>query len=237
MNVFCYPTVFRVGRVYSMLNVKPGATPAFGFRARVPFANGRFDRTEVDVRLSDLLIEAKLTESDFQKAAKAVIRAYGGFSEVFEDEDLPQTARDYGSYQPIRNALAAHAPFGDAGVNASPYFSVAELIKCWPEAPERREISMVSDGIDRYGPGGASDPYVDQAIEQAQRAGIVIFSIYSPGTGHVGHSLWRVNWGQNYLSQISDETGGESFYLGSGPPVSFSPYWTIWDAGCSTSTS
>jgi hypothetical protein len=61
------------------------------------------------VRLGDLLIEAKLTESDFQKAAKAAIRAYGGFSEVFEDEDLPQTARDYGSYQLIRNVLAAHA--------------------------------------------------------------------------------------------------------------------------------
>lgn len=121
-------------------------------------------------------------------------------------------------------AKSLRLPFGDAGVNASPYFSVSDLIKRWPEVPERREILMVSDGIDRYGPGGASDPYVDQAVEQAQRAGIVVFSIYSPGTGHVGHSLWRVNWGQNYLSQISDETGGESFYLGSGSPVSFSPY-------------
>jgi hypothetical protein len=63
---------------------------------------------------------------------------------------------------------------------------------------------------------------VDQAVEQAQRAGIVIFSIYSPGADHFGHSFWRINWGQNYLSQLSDETGGESF--GSGPPVSLSPY-------------
>jgi hypothetical protein len=121
-------------------------------------------------------------------------------------------------------AKSLRLPFGDAGVNASPYFSVAELIKRWPEAPERREILMVSDGIDRYGPGGTSDPYVDQAVEQAQRGGIVIFSIYIPGAGHFGHSFWRINWGQNYLSQLSDETGGESFYLGSGPPVSFSPY-------------
>lgn len=121
-------------------------------------------------------------------------------------------------------AKSLRLPFGDAGVNASPYFSVSDLIKRWPETPVRREILMVSDGIDRYGPGGASDPYVDQAVEQAQRAGIVIFSIYTPGAGHFGHSFWRINWGQNYLSQLSDETGGESFYLGSEAPVSFSPY-------------
>jgi hypothetical protein len=121
-------------------------------------------------------------------------------------------------------AKSLRLPLGMAGVNASPYFSVSDLIKRWPEAPVRREILMVSDGIDRYGPGGASDPYVDEAVQQAQRAGIVIFSIYSPGAGHFGHTFWRINWGQNYLSQLSDETGGESYYLGSEAPVSFTPY-------------
>ena len=121
-------------------------------------------------------------------------------------------------------AKSLRLPIGIAGVNASPYFSVSDLIKRWPEAPVRREILMISDGIDRYGPGGSSDPYVDEAVEQAQRAGIVIFSIYTPGAGHFGHTFWRINWGQNYLSQLSDETGGESYYLGSEAPVSFSPY-------------
>jgi hypothetical protein len=125
------------------------------------------------------------------------------------------------------HAMAAKSlrlPIGVAGINASPYFSLSDLIKRWPEAPVRREILMVSDGIDRYGSSGASDPYVDQAVEQAQRAGIVIFSIYTPGAGHFGHTFWRINWGQNYLSQLSDETGGESYYLGSEAPVSFVPY-------------
>jgi hypothetical protein len=121
-------------------------------------------------------------------------------------------------------AKSLRLPIGIAGVNASPYFSVSDLIKRWPEAPVRREIVMISDGIDRYGPGGSSDPYVDEAVEQAQKAGIVIFSIYTPGAGHFGHTFWRINWGQNYLSQLSDETGGESYYLGSEAPVSFSPY-------------
>jgi len=56
--------------------------------------------------------------------------------------------------------------------------------------------------------GGPSNPYVDSAIEEAQRAGVIIYSIYTPGVGHYGHTFWRMNWGQNYLSQISDETGG-----------------------------
>lgn len=109
MNVFCYPGVFRDGRVCSMLDVKAHAIPTFGFRARVPLANGKFDRTEVDMRLGDLLIEAKLTEGDFQKAPKATVRAYRDFSEVFDGEGLPQTERDILSYQLIRNVLAAHA--------------------------------------------------------------------------------------------------------------------------------
>jgi hypothetical protein len=109
MNVFCNPGVFGDGRVGSMLDVGPRVIPEFGFRARVPLANGKFDRTEVDMRIGDLLIEAKLTESDFQRAPKAVVRAYRDFSEVFDCEDLPQTERDFLSYQLIRNVLAAHA--------------------------------------------------------------------------------------------------------------------------------
>jgi len=109
MNVFCYPGVFRNGHVSSILGLKPHATSNFGFLARVPLANGKFDRTEVDLRLGDLLIEAKLTESDFQRAPKAAVRAYRDFSEVFGPDDLPQTESDFLSYQLIRNVLAAHA--------------------------------------------------------------------------------------------------------------------------------
>jgi hypothetical protein len=124
----------------------------------------------------------------------------------------------------VQAAKALRIPLGDAGAPASPYFSLVDLIKRWPEGPVRREILMLSDGIDRFGDSGPSNPYVDSAIEQAQRTGVIIYSIYTPGVGHYGHSFWRMNWGQNYLSQISDETGGESYYLGFGAPVSLAPY-------------
>lgn len=113
MNIFCYSGIFRNGQVSSILGLKPNAISNFGFLARVPLQNGRFDRTEVDLRLSDLLIEAKLTESDFQRAPKATVRAYRDFSEVFDSEYLPQTESDYVSYQLIRNVLAAYASGGE----------------------------------------------------------------------------------------------------------------------------
>jgi hypothetical protein len=112
MNVFCYPGVFKSGRLGSMLDTKDFATPEFGFRARVPLSNGKLDRTEVDMRLGDLLVEAKLTETDFQSARKEVVRAYQDFGEVFDADALPQTASHYQSYQLIRNVLAADASGG-----------------------------------------------------------------------------------------------------------------------------
>jgi len=83
--------------------------PCFGYKARVPLANGRFDRTEIDLRLGNLLLEAKLTENDFQTAEKNVLFAYRDFLEVFDCRQLPQTERRYLSYQLLRNVLAAYA--------------------------------------------------------------------------------------------------------------------------------
>jgi len=128
------------------------------------------------------------------------------------------------------HALAAKAlrlPLGISGVNASPYFSLSDLVKRWPEGSNRREVVMVSDGVDRYyGSGDLQDPYLDAAIDDATRAGIVVYGIYSPGAGHFGHSYWQNYWGQIYLSRLAEETGGESYYIGfTGAPVSFQPYF------------
>jgi hypothetical protein len=124
-------------------------------------------------------------------------------------------------------AKALRLPLGaGAGVDASPYFSVSDYVKHWPANPARprREILLISSGADTYYGGGPEDPYVDNAVEDAQRAGVTIYSIYAPGSGHAGHSFYRMNWGQNYLSELSDKTGGESYYLGLGAAVSFTPY-------------
>ncbi|MGA8540905.1 MAG: hypothetical protein WB566_15485 [Terriglobales bacterium] len=127
------------------------------------------------------------------------------------------------------HALAAKAlriPAGIRGINGSPYFSFTDLIKHWPESTGRREVILVSDGIDRYYESRDTlDPYLAAAIEDAQKAGVVVFAIYTPGVGHSSHSYWQTYWGQLYLAQLTEETGGESYYIGfTGPPVAFAPY-------------
>ena len=123
-------------------------------------------------------------------------------------------------------AKALRLPLGTRGVNGSPYFSLTDLIKRWPATTARRAILMATDGIDRYyGTGDLQDPYLEEAIDNALRAGITVSAIYTPGVGHYEHSYWQTYWGQLYLSQVADETGGEAYGVGLiGPPVSFTPF-------------
>jgi hypothetical protein len=90
MNVFCTPGVLESARVRRFLGVEGEADPAFGWKARVPLKGGRTDTTEVDLRWGSLLIEAKLTEADFQTRAAKVVEGYRDFEEVFSLELLPR---------------------------------------------------------------------------------------------------------------------------------------------------
>jgi len=122
---------------------------------------------------------------------------------------------------------AAHRlrlPLSSGGVSPSPYLSLSDLIKRWPPSSARREVIMVTSGVDPLGGFGPTNPYLDSAIGDAQRSGVVVYAIYMPAAGHAGHSFFRMNWGQNYLAQLAEETGGEAYMLGFGPPVSFEPY-------------
>ncbi len=123
-------------------------------------------------------------------------------------------------------AKALRLPMGIRGVNGSPYFSLSDLAKRWPQDNARREVLMVSDGIDLYyGAGDMDDPYLAEAIDDLQRASILVSAIYSPGVGHFGHSYWQTYWGQLYMAQVADKTGGEAYDIGfTGPPVTFAPY-------------
>jgi hypothetical protein len=90
MNVFCAPGVAEDSRVHGALGVEGDATPEFGWKARVPLKSGRFDRTEVDLRWGGLLVEAKLTEADFQTREAAIVEGYRDFEDVFDRDLLPR---------------------------------------------------------------------------------------------------------------------------------------------------
>ncbi len=125
-------------------------------------------------------------------------------------------------------AIAAiRMPFSAAGISASPYFCLSQFVKNWP-APQggSRFVLMITNGVDPYN-GSTSvlnqdSPYVQTAQEDAQRAGVAVYSIYY---GDAGFRGGRGSFsGQGYLQQVAEATGGESYYQGSIPPVSFGPY-------------
>jgi hypothetical protein len=88
MNVFCAPGVAESAAVQNMLGVEEDTRPFFGWKARVPLLSGRFDRTEVDMRLGSLLVEAKLTEVGFQTRVATIVEAYRDFDAVFDRDRL-----------------------------------------------------------------------------------------------------------------------------------------------------
>jgi hypothetical protein len=90
MNVFCTPGVLDSAALRSMLGIAGNDEPEFGWKARVPLRTGRVDRTEVDMRWGDLLVEAKLTETDFQCREAKIVGSYRDLDEVFDREMLPE---------------------------------------------------------------------------------------------------------------------------------------------------
>lgn len=121
-----------------------------------------------------------------------------------------------------------HLSTGFPGSNASPYFCLSDLAKNWPshDRTARREVLMITDGVDnyerRYDP---DDPYVQTAISDSVRAGLVVYSIYWRNMGRFNAGWYETNAGQNLLLQITQATGGNSYWEGIGNPVSLEPYF------------
>jgi hypothetical protein len=109
MNVFCHPGVMECAGVRATLGIAAGAVPEFGVKPRTPLHGGKSDNTEVDMRVGDLLVEAKLTESDFQSARLNLIERYRDLEEVFDVGELPVRGGRVIGYQLIRGTLAARA--------------------------------------------------------------------------------------------------------------------------------
>jgi len=122
-------------------------------------------------------------------------------------------------------ATSLRLPLG-GNVGTNPYASLSELIHQWPSSSACREVLMVTPGMGAFTLGSEDfhNVFVDTAIADAQRAGIVVHAIYALGIGHSGHSLWFKLWAQTYLARVAEETGGEAYSLAFGAPVSLAPY-------------
>jgi hypothetical protein len=139
----------------------------------------------------------------------------------------------YGSAELVQQLTSDHAsvanalrmPLEQVGIDASPYIAIEDLIKKWTPGDARREVLLISSGIDPYYlTPDLADPYLVQALDAAERGGVVVSTVYFPNAGHFGHSFFRATWGQNYLSMLSERTGGEFYWQGATAPVSIQPF-------------
>ena len=112
---------------------------------------------------------------------------------------------------------------GQSGASTSIFLSLMDVMSKWHPSGARREILVIADGIDRFR-GDPDSPDVAATIEKAQKAGIMIHTLYARGGGREGRNLFRVNYGQSNLAQMADGTGGEAFFQGLDTPISFTPF-------------
>lgn len=106
------------------------------------------------------------------------------------------------------------------------YDSVRSLIKKWPASQNRREIVLISSGIDLDNGVANSQPDLNlplqNLINAAEHSGVVIYTIYATSVG--ADSNFEVVNGQGCLGRLAAETGGDAFFEGLNTPVSFLPY-------------
>jgi hypothetical protein len=137
---------------------------------------------------------------------------------------------------------ALRIPRGGLSSMDSPYLSLISLVKGWKQQNVRREVVMVTDGLDRlrgvqptpsrlgpsFGPTYHSrptmSPDVNSASEISQRYNVLVYSLYAVGVGRSARSSWDLQIGLSGLTKLANETGGDCFSLGTSSLVSFTPY-------------
>jgi len=118
-----------------------------------------------------------------------------------------------------RAVLALSSPSG--GSPSNPFRPLAELIEGWHQDSSRHVVLMISNGIDVG--GWVTNASVETALQVAQRAGVMVYSIYHPGADYLTLDFMTVYSGQVQLAHLVTETGGDGYFQGLGPLPSFAP--------------
>ena len=128
-----------------------------------------------------------------------------------------------------RAASALRPPSGFASASPyNPYVEVIEALKRFEGQPlGRRAILLVSDGLDISRGVDSSSPTqsvdLQRAVNESQRRGVAIYGFYAP-TLVAASNPGLVSNAQSSLLRLSNETGGDAFFQGTGAPVSFEPF-------------
>ena len=130
-----------------------------------------------------------------------------------------------------RAAQAIRPPISFAGAAPSnPYTEIIDSLKRFEAQPAgRRAMLVVSDGLD-YSRGFDTVSVVQsidlqRAINEAQRRGVAIYSLYAPSVITAVRSNHLLAAGaQSSLERLSQETGGRAYFQGLEAPVSYDSF-------------
>jgi len=166
--------------------------------------------SDISNQLGDI---RKFIEAQSKQTSVALFYAQNGVTQA-----VAPFSTDHGAV-----AAKVRITTGWPGVSTSIYLSMMDVMKRFSQNNSRHEILVIADGIDRFR-GDPNSPDVGMTIEKAQKAGIMIHTLYARGAGRESRNLFRLNFGQSNLAEMTDATGGESFFQGLDTPISFSPF-------------
>jgi VWFA-related protein len=126
-------------------------------------------------------------------------------------------------------AKAFHVPEAIPGSAVGIYDATRDLFKHWtPSEGSRHVLVVLSSGVDLSEGYQDTNPALNmplqQAVSAAQRAQVVVYTIYATDPGRAMRGDWLNLNGQGSLAELASETGGEDFYEGFGNPVSLQPF-------------
>ena len=143
-----------------------------------------------------------------KEAAKHFVNAVLRDQDEFDLMDFSDTVREIVSFtnqkKEIERGLNELQPGDETVLYDAIYLASQRLAQTRQDAGRRRVLVLITDGVDTM------DTRYQQALEQAQRAGAMIYSlIIVPVQADAG----RNTGGEHALIQMSEDTGGKYYYV------------------------
>jgi len=119
-------------------------------------------------------------------------------------------------------ARALRAPSGSEPGN--PWCALSNLIGSWPRNGERREVLMITSGMDGTATRVDACANAETVIDLAQRTGVSVYAIYHPAADY-DKKEWRdVDAGVVKLAHVCYETGGEAYFISHSAMETIAPF-------------
>lgn len=144
-----------------------------------------------------------------KEAARHFVNAIVRDQDELDLMDFSDTVREIVPFtnqkKQIERGLNELQPGDETVLYDAVYLASQRLSQTRQDAGRRRVLVLITDGVD------TKDTRYEQALEQAQRAGAMIYSlIIVPVEADAG----RNTGGEHALIQMSEDTGGKYYYVG-----------------------